>query len=107
MLSNLCLRLAMTSTAAAHFPPVEKADTAPELKGWGLVSAATGTFVGGRLVMMILSLGAGAKAIPGLPCLRVHFGSYLQAGQHDTRLKPYAVAVCCPPCTSKVACKLG
>ena len=68
---------------STYFPPVEKADTAPELEGWGLVSAATDTFVGGRLVIMTLSLGAGAKAIPGLLCLRVHFGSYLQAGQRD------------------------
>ncbi len=39
----LLMRLAMASKAATHFPPVEKADTAPELEGWGLVSAATGT----------------------------------------------------------------
>ena len=65
--------------AAAYFPPVEKADTVPELEGWGLVSDASGTVVGGRLVMMVLSLGAGAKAMPGLFCRRVHFGSYLHA----------------------------
>ncbi len=73
------MRSAVTSQAAIHFPPVEKADTAPELKGWGLVSDARGTTVGGRLVMTVLSLGAGAKAMPGWLCLRVHFGSYLHA----------------------------
>lgn len=70
----------MARNAFAHVPPVEKADTVPELEGWGLVSDdARGTTVGGRLVTIILSLGAGAKAMPGLFCRRVHFASYLHA----------------------------
>jgi len=63
-----------------HSSPVENADTAPGLAGLGLVSGdATGTFrtVDGRLVMMNLLLGAGAKAMPGLLFLRVHSAAYL------------------------------
>ena len=88
------MRLAMASKAATHFPPVEKADTVPELKGWGLVSDARGTNVGGRVVMTILSLGAGAKAMPGWLCLRVHFGSYLHA--HRPTLT-FALSTVCSP----------
>ena len=58
---------------------IENAETVPGLEGLGLLKVdMSGTSVGGRVVMMHLLFGAGAKAMPGLLFASVHSASYLQ-----------------------------